>query len=330
MKKVLVPLIAAIFVLLVLLGIRLASVPAGFAEGTEIAGKDLSGLSAAEARELLQTVKPSPLVVYLDQKKIILDTRDLGTKPRAEQAVRRAEEAQPSRLEQALGIGKAPTVDLSWSFRPVLAKETLALLEEKAQRTARLARYRFVGNQLEIIQGRPGRELVRRGLEEKLYQAAEGGGGVVLARTRGTRPARSTRSGLIENDPVVLLVDKSDFQVTVYRNLRAERSYPVAIGMPGFDTPEGWFRIENKSVDPAWLPPDWAGEGAGILVPGGTPENPLVSRWLGIVDGVGFHGTRDTWSLGSAASHGCLRMDPGQVVELYDLVEVGAPVLIRA
>ena len=62
--------------------------------------------------------------------------------------------------------------------------------------------------------------------------------------------------------------------------------------------------------------------------PGGVPENPLKARWLGIYAGAGIHGTDVTSSLGTAASHGCIRMAIPDVVELYDQVPVSAPVYI--
>jgi lipoprotein-anchoring transpeptidase ErfK/SrfK len=59
-----------------------------------------------------------------------------------------------------------------------------------------------------------------------------------------------------------------------------------------------------------------------------VPENPLKSRWLGIYDGVGIHGTSDRASIGSNASHGCLRMLVEDVEDLYPQVPVGAPIYI--
>ena len=75
----------------------------------------------------------------------------------------------------------------------------------------------------------------------------------------------------------------------------------MAVGAVGFDTPAGLYHIQNKAVDPAWHVPnsDWAGDLAGTVVPGGTAENPLKARWLGIFDGAGIHGTDQTYSLGT-------------------------------
>ena len=58
------------------------------------------------------------------------------------------------------------------------------------------------------------------------------------------------------------------------------------------------------------------------------PDNPLKARWMGIYNGAGFHGTSDDGSLGSAASHGCVRMAVPDVIDLYDRVDVGTPVYI--
>jgi lipoprotein-anchoring transpeptidase ErfK/SrfK len=83
-------------------------------------------------------------------------------------------------------------------------------------------------------------------------------------------------------------------------------------------------------VNAAWTVPNspWAGDQAGQVIPGGSPENPLKARWMGIFAGAGIHGTDQTGSLGSAASHGCVRMAIPDVIELYDQVPVKTPIYI--
>jgi lipoprotein-anchoring transpeptidase ErfK/SrfK len=123
---------------------------------------------------------------------------------------------------------------------------------------------------------------------------------------------------------------RNAFQLKLYKNLKLEKSYTVAVGALGFDTPAGLYHIQNKAVNPAWSVPHaaWAGDLAGTVVPGGTADNPLKARWLGIFSGAGIHGTDQTYSLGHAASHGCIRMAIPDVIELYDQVPVGAPIYI--
>jgi len=125
-------------------------------------------------------------------------------------------------------------------------------------------------------------------------------------------------------------VDRNSFKLRFYRHLKLVKEYGVAIGASGYDTPTGLYHIQNKAVDPAWSVPNssWAGSLAGQTIPGGSPENPLKARWMGIYNGAGIHGTAEDDSIGSAASHGCIRMHVPDVIELYDRVDVNTPVYI--
>jgi hypothetical protein len=150
-----------------------------------------------------------------------------------------------------------------------------------------------------------------------------------VARTRKLQPKVSTKE-LDERYGTVLIVHRNAFKLTLYKRLKVSKTYSIAVGKVGLETPAGLYHIQNKAVDPAWNVPnsEWAGELAGTVVPGGTPENPLKARWMGIFDGAGIHGTDAINSIGTAASHGCIRMRIPDVVELYDEVPVGAPVYI--
>jgi lipoprotein-anchoring transpeptidase ErfK/SrfK len=96
------------------------------------------------------------------------------------------------------------------------------------------------------------------------------------------------------------------------------------------DTPAGLYNIQNKAENPAWHVPqsDWAGKLAGQVIAPDDPRNPIKARWMGIYDGAGIHGTTAEGSIGTAASHGCIRMRIPDVIDLYDRVETGAPVYI--
>ena len=151
----------------------------------------------------------------------------------------------------------------------------------------------------------------------------------VKAAVRTTKP-KVTQAELAEKYPSMLVADRANFKLRFYRNLKLQKTYTVAVGAGRLRHPGGLYHIQNKAVNPAWSVPnsDWAGVLAGTVVPGGVPENPLKARWLGIYDGAGIHGTDQTYSLGTAASHGCIRMAIPDVIELYDQVPVGAPVYI--
>lgn len=148
---------------------------------------------------------------------------------------------------------------------------------------------------------------------------------------RAAVKAKETRGTLKKKYWTVLTVNRSTFKLRLFKGLKLSKTYPIAVGAAGHDTPSGLYSIQNKQVNPAWHVPnsDWAGDLAGSVIPGGAPNNPLKARWLGIVDGVGIHGTSEDWSIGSRASHGCLRMHVKDVVDLYPRVPVGTTVLIK-
>ncbi len=180
------------------------------------------------------------------------------------------------------------------------------------------------------VKERNGIAVRRAVLRQRLAQALSipGVARRVKAPVRVAKP-KVTQAQLADKYPVVLVADRTHFKLRLYKQLTLVKEYTVAVGAVGFDTPAGLYHIQNKAVDPTWTVPDsaWAGDLAGKVVPPG-PDNPLKARWMGIFDGAGIHGTDETYSLGSAASHGCLRMAVPDVIELYDQVPVGAPIYI--
>lgn len=106
-----------------------------------------------------------------------------------------------------------------------------------------------------------------------------------------------------------------------------EAYYPVAIGTAEHPTPVADTKIVNKTKDPTWIPPEWAGKDREPVKPG--PDNPLGERWIGIdLPGYGIHSTNDPLSIGMSVSHGCVRMNPADVRQLYERVYVGMRVKI--
>jgi hypothetical protein len=151
----------------------------------------------------------------------------------------------------------------------------------------------------------------------------------VHARLVNVAP-RVTFANLARVYNTVITIDRNHFKLRLFKGLKFDKSYPIAVGMAGLDTPAGRYAIQNKQVNPAWHVPNssWAGSLAGQVIPGGAPNNPLRARWLGIANGVGIHGTAEDWSIGTRASHGCIRMHVSDVIDLYPRVPVGTSVLI--
>ncbi|CAK6688414.1 hypothetical protein ICNINCKA_00401 [Synechococcus sp. CBW1107] len=139
-----------------------------------------------------------------------------------------------------------------------------------------------------------------------------------------------------------LVLHRSKRQVVVIEDGRELRRFPVAVGMPGWETPLGRFQVIEMAPDPVWKHPV-----SGKLYPPG-PNNPLGSRWIGFhrdcagkrgfngqqhleVKGcvtAGFHGTPQRETVGQAVSHGCVRMYDENVRDLFELVRMGTVVTV--
>jgi lipoprotein-anchoring transpeptidase ErfK/SrfK len=200
-------------------------------------------------------------------------------------------------------------------------------------RPPRDARIEFSVAALPAVPSQKGLKVVGQSrLREQVRTALTlvGNGRTLRAKVKVVEP-KVTTDELAQKYPQVITVDRPAFKLRFFKNLRLKKTYKIAVGQVGLETPAGLYHVQNKAINPAWHVPnsDWAGKLAGKVIPGGVPENPLKSRWMGIYNGAGIHGTDAITSLGSAASHGCIRMAIPDVEELYDQVPIQTPVFIQ-
>jgi lipoprotein-anchoring transpeptidase ErfK/SrfK len=309
------------------------------AEGVTVAGMDVGGLEADQARRLvtreLQEPLQRPIVVRRAKRRFRLSAQEASVKAdvggMVDEALERSRDGSIfTRVARDLTGGEEQAeVPARVSYDRRAVTDLLRRVRAGVNRKARDAEVDFPS--LEKVKERRGLSVRGRVVRRRLAQALT----VPDAPRRLEVPVRVvqpkvTQAELADKYPVVLVADRVNFKLRLYKQLTLVKEYTVAVGAVGFDTPAGLYHIQNKAVDPAWSVPnsDWAGDLAGTVVPGGSPENPLKARWLGIYDGAGIHGTDQTYSLGSAASHGCIRMSIPEVIELYDQVPVGAPIYI--
>lgn len=183
----------------------------------------------------------------------------------------------------------------------------------------------YVGDRLVLRKPEPGWELPVEEARRDLRRAiAAGSPSVDLDLNR--IPPQVTRQDL----GYTVVVDLSNRELYLFDGLKRARTYPVAAGQPSFPTPQGEWEVVNKRINPSWTNPDPAGWGAGMpaYIPGG-PGNPLGTRALDLsAPGIRIHGTYDSNSIGTYASHGCVRMFLEDVEELFDIVPVGTEVEI--
>jgi lipoprotein-anchoring transpeptidase ErfK/SrfK len=310
------------------------------AEGITAAGIDIGGLTAEEAREKLRSELSydleRPLKVKYKGQRFTLRPEDANIQTNVDEMVDRAlERSQEGNvvsrsLRRVTGGEVHEEIPVRISFDEAAVKALVKRVKRKVDQPARDAAVNFDGATVQPVAGRNGRELDDRRLTAQIQAALiePTSDRVVKARVTTVRPKVTTKD-LASKYPKIITVNKSTNTVVLYENLKPSKTYRVATGSPGYPTPSGRFAIQNKQVDPVWNVPnsDWAGDLAGRSIPPG-PQNPLKARWMGIYGGAGFHGTSDIGSIGSGASHGCVRMLVPDVIDLYDRVDVGTPVFV--
>jgi lipoprotein-anchoring transpeptidase ErfK/SrfK len=309
------------------------------AQGVTVAGVDVGGMHVPDARRTiarqLRAPLERPISVVHAGRHFSLSARDAGVKAdvsgMVDEALTKSREGNIiSRVTRDLTGGKENAqVPARVTYDERAIDGLVKRVSRSLNRPAQDAQVDFPS--LDKVKERKGVAVKASVLRQRLAQAltVPGVERRVKAPVRITRP-KVTQAQLADKYPVLLIADRTHFQLRLYKQLQLVKSYTVAVGAIGFDTPAGLYHIQNKQVDPTWNVPNsaWAGDLAGKSIPAG-PDNPLKARWMGIFDGAGIHGTDETYSLGHAASHGCLRMAIPDVIELYDQVPVGAPIYIE-
>ncbi len=314
-----------------------APAPKRIAAGVSSGGVQLGGLTLPEAAALLRARLAkrlrAPVVVHVGRRRLRLGMRTLRLRFAPDRTARRAYRAG-LKLAPAGAGGGASGVDVEpfVTYRRTAVRRWVAQIGRQTFVAPRNARLRITISRMIRRKGRNGRALVQYTLRGAIARAVGDPrrSRALSGRMRRVRPF-ITHARLARLNPTIVTVDRGGFRLRLFKRLRHDRSYPIAVGAAGFDTPTGLFRINSRQVNPAWTAPNrpWAGSYAGRTVPGGAPDNPLKARWLGVAAGVGIHGTGEPWSIGSRASHGCIRMHVSDVIDLYPRVPLGSPVLIR-
>jgi lipoprotein-anchoring transpeptidase ErfK/SrfK len=311
------------------------------AEGVTVAGIHVGGLAPEEAQARLERGfldrLEEPIVVRRGKRTWKLGPKEARIRANISDMVAEAVAVsdEGNILERSFRRITNGEVDQSLEPEVTYSKAAILRLVDRirgsVERKAVNAKVEISGSGVTTESGRTGRALLASRLHKEIRAAIASPSAErrFTARVRKVQPD-VRRKDLAKKYPVVLIADRASFRLHVYKDLALAKTYRIAVGKAGNETPAGEYKIANKAVNPAWTVPDsdWAGDLRGQVIPGGVPENPLKSRWLGIYDGVGIHGTSDRASIGSNASHGCLRMLVEDVEDLYPQVPVGAPIYI--
>ena len=311
------------------------------AVGISVGGHDIGGMSRADAKRKLNAVLAAPVqrpvVVGYGRAKRTLTADDAGVavdvNGMVNDAVVRSHHGifLTRAVRDLAGIKVNEQIGTKITYSSAAVKKFVSRTRKRIDRPTINARVRFSASGVGEISGQVGLKAKSRQMRQDIAAAFTNPNARhnVKVRVRRLQPD-VRRADLARRYPTVITVDRARFRLHLYKRLKQVKTYRIAVGQSGLETPTGLYTINDRQMNPAWHVPDsaWAGDLAGNTIPYGDPGNPIKARWLGIMNGVGIHGTGDPGSIGSAASHGCIRMLIPDVEALYDRVPINTPVYI--
>jgi lipoprotein-anchoring transpeptidase ErfK/SrfK len=306
-----------------------AAAPATLPADATIASIGVGGLGPADAKKAVQDslaplYETRPIAIRVAHHDNLVMPADAGLVVYYDWMVKRA---------FALAAAHKPVaVPLHLGVKNAMRDAAIASVAKRYYHAPRNASVRFGITAIRRIRARLGHGLdvaaVTKALEQELRRPTTSR--VVTGVIVHLRPAITTAS-LRKRYPAYISVDRTTHTLRLFRALRLVRTYPVAVGAQGFETPPGLRHVLYKDKNPSWTAPDrpWASPYQGQTFPPGDPRNPLRAWFIALGDGIGIHGTSEEWTVGSSASHGCIRMHATDVDQVARLTPVGTPVLIH-
>lgn len=309
------------------------------ANGIRIGGVNVGGMSGDQAKSKLRAklVKPldKPVTVTYAGTKYVLNPDQLQIRAdingMVDAALRASHQGSfPTRVWRYTTGGEVDreiTPHITYSAKAL--DDFVKKVSAEVNRPPTDATVSPAPDSLNAVPGSDGISLVADKLSTELRGAIESPHDrTVQAPVQKVKP-QVTTDELAQKYPVYITVDRGNFQLRLWKNLKLVHTYTIAVGQQGLETPAGTYTIDDKQVNPSWHVPDspWAGSLAGQVIPPG-PDDPIKARWMGFFNGAGIHGTDEVSSLGTAASHGCIRMAIPDVIALYDQVPLGTPIYV--
>ena len=309
------------------------------ADGVQVGGVDVGGLNRDQAtRKLRRNIaKPlsKPVTVSFENTKYVLSPDQIDLRADVNAMVDEAVDASrsgalPTRVwRYATGgsVDREITPDVTYSAAGL--DEFVDKVAQEIDRDAQDASVAPTPASLNPVPAKDGVTVLKADLRSKLQGAIENRRDRTVSPPVKRVKPEVTTDELAQKYPTFITIDRGAFQLRLWKNLKPVKTYTIAVGQAGLETPAGEYTIDDKQVNPSWHVPDsaWAGDLAGQVIPPG-PEDPIKARWMGFYNGAGIHGTDEVSSLGTAASHGCVRMAIPDVEELYDQVPLGTPIYI--
>ncbi|MGH2755033.1 MAG: L,D-transpeptidase family protein, partial [Actinomycetota bacterium] len=301
--------------------------------GSTIAGVDVGGMTEKEARravrDALQPQLERTITITHEDKTWEVTPKDLGATSDARSRVKAAlEESDTTSFLQNIKMGVlGDELDFSSDVALKYPKEGIngfiRGIAESYDKEAQNESIDYSTGWIEFTKPKEGRQVRQRASRGALAAALDSGADTVDLSVETIEPTAN------DTYDQVILVHIGENKVYLYQDGKITHEYLVATGQPEYPTPTGEYEITEKRYMPTWINPSPDGWGASMpeSIPPGI-SNPLGLRALNwSAPAIRFHGTQATYSLGYNASHGCVRLSNDDVIELYDLVDVGTPII---
>lgn len=309
-------------------------------QGVAIAGRPLSGLNAASARIAIENAIAEPLLrpvtVLAGGREFSLDSGAIVTVDvegmLSDAYAPRRTATFVSRVQYSIsGTGPLTEVAPRFTLNEVALAAWVKGVASQIDSAPVNADMKLVDGEVVVTHSATGRRLDASGTVAALISALD------PKEALSDGDARTISALVVPVDPEVsdktfgkvLVVDLSQRSISLFNGLKLEKSFSCAIGTPGHPTPKGSFKIVSKRYMPTWRNPgsEWAKGMPAFIGPG--PGNPLGTRALNLdASGIRIHGTSSNSSIGTAASHGCMRMHMWDVEDLYPRVPIETPVFV--
>jgi lipoprotein-anchoring transpeptidase ErfK/SrfK len=312
------------------------------AAGVRIGGVDVGGLSvdAARARLIQRAVTPRrrTLTVHAGGRTFVLSpgqsrlTADLDVALSRARADSRRGWLGVRVMHDITGSRLSESIPLKLHYAPGVLPRVVTRVAAAVRRAPRDASVTPSATGLTVTASQTGRALnapaLRRGLASALLFPSRPAD---IATTTKTVAPKVSGAQLAAKEPAYIIVDRHDHVLRFFEHLKLTRSFPIAVGRQGLETPQGLYDVQWKQTNPSWYVPNsaWAGKLAGTVIPPG-PDDPIKARWMAFNGGAGIHGIdpSEYGSIGHDASHGCVRMRIPDVISLYARTPVGTPVYV--
>ncbi len=303
--------------------------------GVTVAGVNVGGMTRAEALSAVDdevsAELASPITLSAGGRSWTVTPAELGQTADVDAAVDDA-------LQRSASVGfltrvwhrmRHEPVDISVSLEfattGTAVGDLVSSVAEEVARSPRDASVAVVDGEVSFVHSAPGRALGVNVARARIFSALDGDVTKVILPVKKVRPQiPDAKLGK------TIVVDRVTNHLYFYNRFDLVHTYGVATAADGYVTPAGDWTIVDKQENPTWYnpaPDTWGADLPASIPPG--PGNPLGTRALYLnASGIRIHGTYDTSSIGTHASHGCIRMLIPDVEQLYPLVPIGTRVIV--